>query len=88
MDHDLEQDLEDQAYLLIDVVHASTARQPAYGRLGNILDVVTQYLPMALVAALAESLTSLAALAPLATSVSQVTLSRTGFDTNICWRLI
>ena len=61
----LKEDLEDTAGLLVDeaadALDATTAGQTADGRLGDALDVVAQDLAVALCAALAESLASLAA---------------------------
>ena len=60
----LEEDLEHAASLLVDeardTLDTTTASQTANGRLGDALDVVAKYLAMALGAALAESLSSLA----------------------------
>uniref|UniRef100_A0A8R7VII8 Uncharacterized protein n=1 Tax=Triticum urartu TaxID=4572 RepID=A0A8R7VII8_TRIUA len=61
----LEEDLEHAAGLLVDeprdALPAAPARQTAEGRLGDALDVVAEHLPVALGAALAEPLPSLAA---------------------------
>uniref|UniRef100_A0A8R7P6Q7 Uncharacterized protein n=1 Tax=Triticum urartu TaxID=4572 RepID=A0A8R7P6Q7_TRIUA len=61
----LEEDLEHAAGLLVDeprdALHAAPPRQPPDRRLGDALDVVAQHLPVALGAALAQPLASLAA---------------------------
>ncbi|XBH76203.1 hypothetical protein VPH35_102885 [Triticum aestivum] len=61
----LQEDLEHAAGLLVDeprdALHAATPSQTTDGRLGDALDVVAQHLPVALGAALAQPLPSLAA---------------------------
>uniref|UniRef100_A0A8R7QI26 Uncharacterized protein n=1 Tax=Triticum urartu TaxID=4572 RepID=A0A8R7QI26_TRIUA len=61
----LEEDLEHAAGLLVDepgdALHAAPPRETPDGRLGDALDVVAQHLPVALGAALAQPLASLAA---------------------------
>jgi hypothetical protein len=61
----LEEHLEDTAGLLVDeagdALDTTTAREAADGGLGDALDVVAKDLAVALGAALAQSLTSLAA---------------------------
>ena len=63
-DHVLEEDFQDRAGLLVDepgdALHTAAAREAADGRLGDALDVVAQYLAVALGAALAQSLATLA----------------------------
>ena len=58
----LKEDLEDSTGLLIDeardTLDTSTAGQPADGRLGDTLDVITQYFAMTLGASFAESFAS------------------------------
>jgi hypothetical protein len=60
----LEEHLEDRASLLVDeardTLHATTTSETADSGLGDALDVVAQHLPVALGAALAETLTALA----------------------------
>ena len=64
-DHVLEEHLEDTAGLLVDeagdALDTTAAREAADGGLGDALDVVAKDLAVALGAALAQSLTSLAA---------------------------
>jgi hypothetical protein len=61
----LEEHLEDRAGLLVDeagdALHTTTASETTDGGLGDALDVVAEHLAVALGAALAESLTALAA---------------------------
>ncbi|XBH76201.1 hypothetical protein VPH35_102883 [Triticum aestivum] len=61
----LQEDLEHAAGLLVDeprdALHAATASETTDGRLGDALDVVPEHLPVALGAALAQPLPSLAA---------------------------
>ncbi len=61
----LEEDLEHTASLLVDesrdTLHTATASQTADGGLGDALDVVAEYLPVALGTALAQTLTALSA---------------------------
>jgi len=64
-DHVLEEHLEHRARLLVDeagdALHTATASETADGRLGDALDVVAQHHAVALGAALAEALATLAA---------------------------
>ena len=61
----LQEHLEDAAGLLVDesrdTLDTATASQAADGGLGDALDVVAEYLPVALGAALAQTLTALSA---------------------------
>jgi len=63
--HVLEEDLQNSAGFLVDEaadpLHAATAGEAADRRLGDALDVVPEDLPVALGAALAQSLSTLAA---------------------------
>merc|ERR1739838_570395 len=58
----LKEDLEDTAGLLVDqardTLDTSTSRQTTDGRLGDTLNVITQYFAMTLSASLAESFSS------------------------------
>uniref|UniRef100_A0A8R7QK66 Uncharacterized protein n=1 Tax=Triticum urartu TaxID=4572 RepID=A0A8R7QK66_TRIUA len=69
----LQEDLEHAPGLLVDeprdALHAAPASQTTDGRLGDALDVVAEHLPVALGAALAEALPSLAAAGHLGFSV-------------------
>ena len=64
-DHVLEEHLEHAAGLLVDesrdTLDTATASQAADGGLGDALDVVAEYLPVALGATLAQALTALSA---------------------------
>ncbi len=64
-DHVLQEHLEDTTGLLVDeardTLYSSTASQTTDRRLGDTLDVITEYLPVTLSASLSESLSSLAA---------------------------
>jgi hypothetical protein len=58
-----QEDLEDSSGFFVDesgdTLHSTTTSQTADGRLGDTLDVISQYLPVALGTPLSESLSSL-----------------------------